>query len=266
MEKSLWNTYEKEYSNRVSKMLENIHQLEDEILNIKIEYSGPNKSHEIIIKFKYSNEIMLYFKYSNGSIGYDMYIIRSLLYSLLCYVYIAQEKNLTNAEQDTCSLEIERNFYFLLSCIYNLKEKYEKFFNIIGRRKNKIDLNKSVLTQLGKDSVLELNSKFYKVIKDYCLARDYIVHDIYTLKYDISTNNILVSHSIFDLSNDQLINKKQDRMVFNLEDRKLVRLVEEIQKIRKKAVEILSNINNIDLEKLTRKFLDEKRETIIVKG
>jgi len=195
-----------------------------------------------------------------------MYIIRSLLYSLLRYVYIAQEKNLTNAEQDTCSLEIERNFYFLLSCIYNFKEKYEKFFNITGGRKNNIDLNKSVLTQLGKDSVLELNSKFYKVIKDYCLARNHIVHDIYTLKYDISTNNIFVSHSIFDLCNDQLISKKQDRMVFNLEGWKLVRLVEEIQKIRKKAVEILSNINNIDLEKLTRKFLDEKGETIIVKG
>ena len=263
MEKSLWNTYEKEYSNRVSKMLENIHHLEDEILNIKIEYNGPNKSHEIIINFKYSNEIMLYFKYGNGSIGYDMYMIRRLLYSLLCYVYIAQEKNLTNVEQDTCSLEIERNFYFLLSCIYNFKEKYEKFFNI---RKNKIDLSNSALTQLGKEAVLELNSKYYEITEDYCLARDHIVHDIYNLKYGISTNQIFISYSIFDLSNDQLINKKQDRMVFNLEDQKLVRLVEEIQKIRKKTVEILSNINNIDLEKLTRKFWDEKGEAIIIKG
>jgi len=263
MEKSLWNTYEKEYSNRVSKMLENIHQLEDEILNIKIEYSGPNKSHEIIIGFKYSSEIKRYFQYSNGSIGYDMYIIRDLLYRLLCYVYIAQEKKLTNAKQDTCSLEIERIFYFLLSCIYNFKEKYEKFFNI---RKKKIDLSNSVLTQLGKEAVLKLNSKYYEITEDYCLARGHIVHDIYNLNYRISTNQIFISYSIFDLSNDQLINKKQDRMVFNLEDRKLVRLVEEIQKIRKKTVEILSNINNIDLEKLTRKFLDEKGEAIIVKG
>lgn len=265
MKKSLWDTYEKECSCRVSKLLENIEQIEDEIQNIKIEYIGPNEIHKIIINFKYSPEIKRYFQCSNGSIGYDMYVIKDLLYTLLCYIYIAQEKKLTDSKQETCSFEIERNFYFLLSCIYSLKEKYKIFFNI-NIKNNKIYLKKSVLTKLGKDYILVLISKFYKVIKDYCLTRDYIVHDIYTLKYDISTNNILVSHSIFDLSNNQLINKKQDRMVFNLEDRKLVRLVEEIQKIRKKAVEILSNINNIDLEKLTRKFLDEKGETIIVKG
>lgn len=244
-------------------MLENIDQLEDEILNIKIEYSGPNKIHEIIIGFKYSSEIKRYFQYSNGSIGYDMYIIRDLLYTLLCYVYIAQEQKLTDAEQDTCSLEIERNFYFLLSCIYNFKEKYEKFFNI---RKNKIDLSNSVLTQLGKEAVLELNSKYYEITEDYCLARDHIVHDIYNLKYEISTNNIFVSHSIFNLSDDQLFNKKRYRKKFNLKDQKLVELVEEIQKIRKKTVEILSDINNIDLEKLARKFLDKKGQAFIVKG
>lgn len=266
MEKSLWNTYEKECSCRVSKLLENVEQLEDEIQNIKIEYNGPNEIHKIIINFKYSSEIMRYFQYSNGSIGYDIYIIRDLLYTLLCYVYIAQEKKLTDSEQDTCSFEIERYFYFLLSCIYNLKEKYKKFFNIIRKNKNKIDLSKSVLTQLGKDSVLELISKFYKVIKKYCLARCYIVHDIYTLKYNISTNNILVSHSFFNLSDDQFFNKKRCRKKFNLKDQKLVELVEEIQKTRKKTVEILSDINNIDLEKLARKFLDKKEQYFKVKG
>lgn len=266
MKKSLWNTYEKEYSYRVSKLLKDIDQLEDEIQNIKIEYCGLNKIHKIIINLKYSSEIKRYFQCSNGSIGYDMYIIRVLLYTLLCYIYIAQEKKLTDAKQDTCSIEIERNFYFLLSCIYNFKEKYKKFFNIIGKNKNKIDLSKSVLTRLGKDSVLELNSIFYKVTKKYCLARDHIVHDIYTLKYNISTNQIFISYSIFDLSDAQLINKKQDRMVFDLEDRELVRIVEEIQKIRKKTVKILSNINNIDLEKLARKFLDKKEQYFKIEG
>jgi len=93
MEKSLWDTYEKECSCRVSKLLENIEQIEDEIQNIKIEYIGPNEIHKIIINFKYSPEIKRYFQCSNGSIGYDMYIIKDLLYTLLCYIYIAQEKN-----------------------------------------------------------------------------------------------------------------------------------------------------------------------------
>lgn len=265
MEKSLWDTYEKECSCKVSKLLENIEQLEDEIQNIKIEYIGPNEIHKIIINFKYSPEIKRYFQCSNGSIGYDMYIIKDLIYTLLCYVYIAQEKKLTDSKQDTCSFEIERNFYFLLSCIYNLKEKYKKFFNI-NITNNKIYLNKSVLTKLGKDSILVLISKFYKAIKDYCIARGYIVHDIYTLKYGISTNNIFVSHSIFNLSDDQLFNKKQYGKKFNLKDQKLVELVEEIQKTRKKTIEILSDVNNIDLEKLARKFLDKKEQFFKVKG
>ena len=113
---------------------------------------------------------------------------------------------------------------------------------------------------------MELNKEFYPIIKDYCLARDHIVHDIYMLKYHISTNRIYVSYSTFDLSEDRLINKKKVRLVFSLEDSKFIHLAEEIQKMRKKTVEILSDIKNINLEKLKKKFLDEKEKAIIVKG
>lgn len=207
MGKSLRDTYAKEYTDKIAKMFDTINQLQDENHKIRVEYEGSNKSHEIIIKFKYSSEIMRYFQFVNGSIGYDMFVIKYLLHSLLLYIYIAQEKQLDEAQQATCSLEIEKDFYFFLNCIYNFKEKYEKFFRI---KKNKLDLNESVLSQEGKNIVLELNDKFYNLTKDYCLARNHIVHDIYTLKYDISTNTIFVSYSIFDLSNDRLINKKSN--------------------------------------------------------
>lgn len=257
MKKSLYDTYKKEFTKKVSKKLENIYQLEDKIQNINIIYKGSNRTYELIINFKYSMEIRKYFQFSNGSVGCDMFIIIYLLHQLLIYIYTVQEKNLTKEEQDTISLEIETRFYFLLNCIYNIKEKLKKFFNI-SITNGKINFKNSVLTDLGKNAILNLFNKSYRIIEKYCLARGDIVHDIYTLTYNISKNEIYVSSSIFDFSEDYLIGKNKKIHTFPLEGKELISIIEEIQKMRKKTIEILCNINNINLEKLAIKFKNGK--------
>lgn len=237
MKKSLFNTYYKEYSNRISKNLESIDKISDELKNIKFK--------NII---NYSHEIMKYFQYSNGSAGNDIFVIRYLLHELLFYIYLVQEKNITEEEQNTCQIEIETRFYFLLNCIYNIKEKFEKFFDIKICKKKDIDFKTSILNEPAKNIILELFKNSYKAIKDYCEARRYIVHGIYDIEYNISKNEIYVSCSTFDFSENH--NNEEETKVFNLEDKKLISLVEGIQQMLKNTLEIISDTKNIDLGKL----------------
>ena len=143
-------------------------------------------------------------------------------------------------------------FYLFLNCIYNLKEKLEIFFCF-----NK-DFEKNILSEQGKEKILKLFKENYKKIEKFCLARGYIVHDIYRIKYNISKNEINIGCSNFNLSADDLtINKP--KMVLSLDENILINLVEEIQILRKKTIEFLYDFkNNIDLKKLKNKFKYDK--------
>jgi len=192
--------------------------------------------------------------------GYDIFLIRYLLFDILLYLNILKDKTLNEDEKYTCALEIEVRFYFFLNCIYNFKEKFTKYFNY--NQKNKT-IEKSILNDCGQQNVLKLFDVFYKKIKDYCIARSYIVHDIYNIKYNDKKNEIYISCTSFDLSDDNLNGRIKNRYVISLDANKLVQLVENMQTIRKKVIELVYDIkNNINLEKLKFKFKDDKGYTI----
>jgi hypothetical protein len=58
---------------------------------------------------------------------------------------------------------------------------------------------------------------------------------------------ITILNNPFNLSEENIVRQRIKRYVFVMEDIKLVRLVEEIQKFRKESIEVLMDINkNID--------------------
>lgn len=252
IEKSLYCKYKSKFNEKLSKKLKKIEEMEKDINNVKFDYDNyPDTTTECALKFKYFPEIYRYFQINDDSLGYDIYIIKYLLCDILIYIYITKYEKLSEEKINICANEIEIRFYLFLNCIYNFKEKFEKFFEY----KN---LRDSILTDTGTRAILNLFNKTYPVIKDYCLGRKHLVHDIYSLRYNKSKNEINIICSNFDLSINNLINDK-DKLVLSLDEKILINLVEELQILRKKTIEILYDVEkNINLEKLKNKFKQGK--------
>ncbi|MHB8277507.1 MAG: hypothetical protein ACYDIA_07635 [Candidatus Humimicrobiaceae bacterium] len=258
MRESLFCRYQEDFSDKISEVFKKIDELELEIENIDIPPTTSASVTELSIG-KVKNEIMLYFKYGNGSLSFDIALIKHILYELLIYIYIIKEKELSEEEKETCRYEIEKRFYFFLNCIYNFKEKLEKFFCLRSGKGKPSFKSNSILTENGKKDVLKLIEDSYIKIRNYCEARGDIVHDIYILRYDIQENKINESSSKFNLSEDNIIGQIRKVRKFILDDKKLAGLVEELQKIRKEVIEILLDTKrNIDLKKLIDKFKSGK--------
>jgi len=255
----LFNKYKKDFSDRISKIFEGIDKLEKEILNINIKKNFTLDISQLSID-ELKREIIKYFQYNNGSLGFDIILIKYTLKEILKYIYLTEEKKLSEEEKNTCSLELKVRFYFFLNCIYNFKEKLESFFNISDNKGKGISFkNDTILSNNGKKYISELFNKSYEKIKDYCGARGSIVHGIYEIKYNILKNEINISTSKFNLSEENISGKVKRKYSFVLNDKKLVKLVEEMQKIRKKIIMFLLNTKkNIDLKKLTDKFKNGK--------
>jgi hypothetical protein len=259
MSESLLNQYIEEYSSQVADLFDAFLQLNDEIEDMEVKFTGIEKKY-LGVSWKYSMEIDRYIQSSQDSLGNDVFVARYNLFFLLIYMHIIQEKELNETDYERCVVEIESRFYVFLNCIYNIKEKLERLFNINDKNK---DLHDSVLTNLGKKSVLSLFKKSYSEIKEYCNARAHIVHDIYQLHYDKTKNCINISYSVFDLSEDRLAKRKKKKYTFFLNE--LIEVLEKIQILRKEVVIILSNVNNINLDKLKDKFFNEDLNSIVVK-
>lgn len=253
MKESLYYKYREDYSDKIARLFEKIEELEKEIQGINTDISFKDICVEELAIRNFKWEITKYFQYNNGSLGFDIVLIKYILHDLLLYIYIVKEKELSEEGKNTCKFEIEIRFCFFLNHIYNFKEKFEIFFKI---------KDENILTSLGKELVSKLFNKSYKKIKKYCDARGALVHGIYDLCYNILKNEIKISSSKFNLSDVNIVGQKIEQHVFVLEDVELVRLVEEIQELRKKSIEILLDIdNNIDKKKLIYKFRDGKGYT-----
>jgi len=252
MEISIYNKYKEDFSTATNNLFENIENLEKEIKNINLEsVFSLNISQSSVWKLK--SEIIKYFQYNNGALGYDIFLIKYILYQLLIYIFIVKEKNISEEEKNTCRLEIEVRFYFFLNCIYNFKEKLEKFFRISVKRK-RISFKDTILSEDGKRDARRLFNESYIKIKDYCDARGCLVHNIYELKYDLQKNEIKIYTSKFKLSNENITGRGNREYIFNLNHSELINLVEDMQFIRRKTAEVLSKMNNFVLEDLISKF------------
>lgn len=256
MKISIYNKYKEDFSKVINNLFENIENLEKEIKNINLEsvFSFDIGKSSV---WQLKSEIIKYFQNNNGALGYDIFLIKYILYQLLTYIFIVKEKDLSVEEKNTCRLEIEVRFYFFLNCIYNFKEKLEKFFKI-SVEGNRISFEDTILSENGKRYARELFNESYVKIKDYCDARGCIVHDIYELKYDLIKNEIIISTSKFKLSNENITGRGNRKYYFNLNYSELISLVEDMEIIRKKTIEFLSDINNFVLEGLISKFKDAR--------
>lgn len=255
MKISIYNKYKEDFSTVINNLFENIENLEKEIKNINLESVLSLDIGQSSV-WKLKSEIIKYFQYNNGALGYDIFLIRYILYQLLIYIFIVKEKNISEKEKNTCRLEIEVRFYFFLNCIYNFKEKLEKFFKISVER-NRISFEDTILSEDGKRNARGLFNESYIKIKDYCDARGCIVHDVYELKYNLIKNEIKIYTSKFNLSNENITGRGNREYCFNLNYSELINLVEDMEIIRKKTIEFLSDINNFVLEDLISKFKGE---------
>lgn len=250
--KSLYWKYESKVNEKLSQKFKKIDEMEKYINNIKFDCEKyPDTITECALKFKYFFEIHRYFQINDGSLGYDIFIIKYLLQDILIYINIIKNERIAEEKIDICVNEIEIRFYLFLNCIYNFEEKFKKFFSYDVKEK---EFRDSILTDVGTKAILGLFNSTYLVIKDYCLGRGQIVHDIYSLKYRKSTNEVIITCSNFNLTGNILKNNK-DKLVLSLDENILINLVEELQILRKKAIEILYDVEkNINLEKLKNKF------------
>jgi len=216
-----------------------------------------SKENLAILEFK--REIILYFKYDNGSMGADKFLISNILHELLVYIFILKEKKLSEAEKNTCTLEIENRFYFFLNLIYNYTEKIKEFCNISeGNNKVKIIKKETIFNTNAIKDVEELFENYFNKMKDYIVARGIITHHLYRLEYHVNNNEIKISESKFKLTNKNLHSKKIVKNIFPLNFGKLINVVEDLYKFHKKILEYILEKDSINLKKLVYKFYSGK--------
>lgn len=257
MEVSIYEKYKENYLGRISQMFEKIDKLEEDIQNIdintKFEFDFKKNSKFITKKLairELKSEIIKYFQYNNGSLGFDIVLIKYMLKQLICYAYILKEEKLSKEEINTCDLETRIRIYFFLDCIYNFREKIKEFFRIEYRKeKNKekedfIINDNNILKE--NEKILGLLKEFFKKIRKYCDARNKIVHYIYEIKLNKLENKINIFISKFNLSKDSIFNKNKNYAEeIPLKDLDLIEVVIEMQKIRKKIIEFMLDVEKI---------------------
>jgi hypothetical protein len=273
---SFYEKYLDKYSDRNGKLIENIYKLDDEIRNIKVKgYKLDFNNLDLEKKVKdlafseLKKEIRMYFQYNNGSLGFDIAIIISILKKLLILIFVITEEKLKEDEINNCKLEIAVEFYFFTNCIYNFREKIKEFFRIKYFKKNREFL-------FSEETILDKPQEFLKILienfnklEEYCSARNSITHGIYEIIYNNRSNKIKVIRSKFNLSRKNIITKNNDFSTeIILEDLRLIEVVEEMQKIRKKIIcyllDLENNINeNYLIEKFSQKIKKGKKYSFI---
>ena len=267
MEVPIYNRYIENYSNRISKLFEEIDKFEEAIQNIDIYEDFAIDSKKLAIK-ELKNEIIKYIQYNNGSLGFDIVLIKCMLKELLGYSYILIGEKLSEEEINTCDLEIDVRIYFFLNCIYNFRGKLKELFRIeyCKKEKNYIMNDNNILK--NPVIILDLLKVFFNKINKYCEARNKIVHHIYEIKLDKVENKINIFISKFNLSKDSIFNKNKNYPEeITLKDLELIEVVVEMQKIRKNIIEFLLDVeNNINTEELKNKFKKEKGYSFLNDG
>ena len=193
--------------------------------------------------------------YGNSFIGNDYFILRYVSYELLLYWHILRGENLSEDDIETCRLEVETHFYLYLNAIYNLKEKFE---TLVGFRKRKIgDL---VLNQSGTRKLKALFKNTYSGLRKFCEARGYVVHGTYGISVIKESATIVVHCSPYDLLPTNVYGVPKRRIEFSLVDEETIAPVALIYSLTRRVLDVLSDLDNIDAEKLAHKFIKHDKE------
>ena len=252
--------YSEKYNDQIQSVFDEINKYEDDIRGIDFK----NLENEDILTvnrllyWKLSQILDGYLKSGNGFLGNDMFLVINNACKLLLYELIIINEQLSKEEQKTCELEIEMAFYFLLNCIYNAKEKFNIFTNF-KKENNTWKISDSILkdNNLVKSCENKL-SDCYKNIKEYCDARNDIVHNNYSLNYDKESNSMKISCFSFDLSQNKVNGGKKKKVYsFLVAEKELIKPIMVLQRLRKYIIEIISDLNNIDMQKYKSKYVDD---------
>lgn len=249
----LWNKYENEFVDEIEKHLEQIKFAQNKIDKLTFCYPenivGLNK----IIYSLYWSQIQHFFIYCNGGLGYDVFVARRFLSYMLLYWLILTKKTNKDNDVEKCCAEIETAFYIFLNCIYNIKEKWHEFLNTTIE-KNAILY--SILNLDGRKIVLDNLNLLYKEIKELCNARNYLVHDVYKIRYNLKKDSILISRSKFTLSENNVASKIAEKEIYNFKVLDAISCFHGLEKQRYELLTTLSNSDYIDIEKLKSKYLN----------
>jgi len=251
---SLRAKYQSKYNDTIVAYCNTLKQLPDSIELNLTDFECVNFPPENVnlVLSKY-HAILSTFIFGNSFIGNEFYTLHYISYNIMLYWYILTSEPLSSKEQDSCKLEIKTYFYFFLNCIYNIKEKFEYFVNY-----DKIKEGGSILTSSSVDKLLNIFNNSYKPLKDYCIARGYIVHGAFSIDYIDNEHKFNISHSTFSLSQINL-NEISSKPIFIMIDPENIKLVlSTITTLILESIDIFKNLLNIDFDKLMNKFITTK--------
>jgi hypothetical protein len=207
---------------------------------------------ESIFLLKTNDFINKYFRCINGFIGHDYLLLQSIVFDVLYYHFINQEE-LEPSINETRKVELGISFSLFISIIYSIKEKYLYF---IGSEidNGKIKFDKSILSEDGKQAIINVFNKSYKTIGKYCDARNHFIHST----YDIDINDkdeICFSLSPFNFRVNQEIDSEV-KFVFSINEEEIRKVLNAIYLLRVEYVDIISRKENIDIYKMEQKYLN----------
>lgn len=255
---NLYTEYEVAFSDEINTLWDEVEGLSLSFLNYKHTFNFSDNDDFYLRKIE--STFLKYFKHANGYIGRDIYILNDSLYkSKIYHKILMDEYSIIN------ELNLTNNFYIVLMCIYNIKDKLLGFIGahkpkgnreIIFDNPENLSESKTVLNNRGKEQISALFKRNYPKISKYINARNILVHNNCALSYSCDNHSITISNFGFNLNNSSN-NKTYESFEFSLDENKLKKIIKTIYELREQFCIITYNKENINMELYENTFMKE---------
>lgn len=192
-------------------------------------------------------------------IGCDYYLLRRTGELLIKHYAVLYKKVLSEELRESIVIELTSLIYHFLNIIYNIKEKLEIFL-CYNPDIHKIE--NTILKESAKDKINKIFKDFYPELKKYCISRDFIVHNTYSIKLIEKSRKYNISCFAFTLSKDNFELEKRKRKQFFIEatEEEVLTTIQIVKELTESVLEIISNLNNINSTKFITKFIQISKE------
>ncbi len=247
----IYKKYFAEFQNEIDDILRDPNEPEN-FVKTHYSYNFSDTIGEELAFDKIVKTMATYFYFDNGFLGRDIYQLKHVLSEMLFILKHLDSKEISKIDKDFLENRITINYYFLLNCIYNLKEKIKVFISLTINN-GKLIFDKSILSETGRKKVDEILSSSYKEIKKYIDARNDVVHDKYDMDYNNEDRKVEIRCFSFDLSIEK-DKQKEKQHIFVISKSEIKSLIVSIYNLRKDLYFILKDRDNVDKNKLLEKF------------
>lgn len=247
----IFKEYFAEFQDEIDKMLSDPNQPE-KFVKTSFSYNFSDFDKEELAFDKIEKTMAVYFFFENGFLGRDIYQLKQVMMEILYILKYLDCKGLSESDKSFLENRITVSFYFLLNCVYNIKEKILAFVSLKIDKK-KFDFSKSILSETGKKEVRKALIVSYKKIEKYILTRNIIVHDTYDMRYVNEEQKIEIRCFPFNLSKGNDL-KKETYHEFVISKSEIKNLLVSIYSLRKDMYFVLRNRDNIEISSLLEKF------------